>query len=132
VGPYISRTTKDTLRRFVPEPAHRTEEHQVQQRVLGYVADDDSFVNLYYYFSAAAEKYQLGTYDVDVTVLKADHVWPVHRDDYYWSEYVTGSLEWRSVEGDHHSMFYPERAPRLASTVSAVLREVDSSSGTFG
>ena len=50
-------------------------------------------------------------------ILKADHVWPVHRDDYYWRDHVAGRLEWHSVPGDHHSMFYPEYAPALADVV---------------
>ena len=62
---------------------------------------------------------------MDVTVLKADHVWPVHRDDYYWRDHVSGSLEWYSVPGDHHSMFYPEHAPALADVVREVLRRVE-------
>jgi thioesterase domain-containing protein/acyl carrier protein len=125
VAPYVKRNTKQSLRRFVPERAERVQEHQMQEHALGYVTDDTGFVNLYHYFSAAADRYQLVQYDVDVTVLKADHVWPVHRDDYYWREHVTGSLEWYSVPGDHHSMFYPEHAPALAVTVCDVLRRVE-------
>ncbi len=88
VAPYVKRNTKQSLRRFVPERAERVQEHQTQEHVLGYVTDDTGFVNLYHYFSAAADRYQLVQYDVDVTVLKADHVWPVHRDDYYWREHA--------------------------------------------
>ena len=125
VAPYVKRNTKQSLRRFVPERAERVQEHQTQEHVLGYVTDDTGFVNLYHYFSATAERYQLARYDVDVTVLKADHVWPIHRDDYYWRDHVTGSLEWYSVPGDHHSMFYPEHAPDLAGVVLEVLRRVE-------
>ena len=88
VAPYVKRNTMQSLRRFVPERTERVQEHQTQEHVLGYVTDDTGFVNLYHYFSAAAERYQLARYDVDVTVLKADHVWPVHRDDYYWRDHV--------------------------------------------
>ena len=47
-----------------------------------------------------------------MTVLKADLVWPIQPPDYYWTPYVAGRLDVRSVPGDHHSMFYPE--PRTA------------------
>ena len=125
VAPYVKRNTKQSLRRFIPERPDRVQEHETQERALGYVADDTGFVNLFYYFSATADRYQLARYDVDVTVLKADHVWPIHRDDYYWRDHVSGSLDWYSVPGDHHSMFYPEHAPALADVVRDVLRRVE-------
>ena len=125
VLPFVKRNVKQSLRRFVPERAERQQEHEVQERELGYVADGSGFVNLFYYFTAAADRYQLARYDVDVTVLKADHVWPVHRDDYYWRDHVGGRLQWLSVPGDHHSMFYPEYAPALADIVRQVLRTVE-------
>ena len=131
VTPYVKRNTKESLHRFVPERSHLVRERKAQERALGYEADDIGFINLYHYFSAAANRYQLARYDVDVTVLKADHVWPIHRDDYYWGDHVWGSLEWYSVPGDHHSMFYPEHAPVLADVVRKVLRRVEHPDGTF-
>ena len=101
------------------------QEREAQERALGYEAGDAGFVNLYHYFTATANRYQLERYDVNVTVLKADQVWPIHRDDYYWRDHLLGSLEWHSVPGDHHSMFYPENAPALADAVREVLRRVE-------
>jgi acyl transferase domain-containing protein/thioesterase domain-containing protein/acyl carrier protein len=124
VTSHVKRELKASFRKFVPEPAERRQEHDLQERALGYAGEDSGFVNLFYYFSANAEHYRLGTYAVDVTVLKADRVWPVHADDYYWSGHVTGRLTWRSVPGDHHSMFYPEHAPVLAAAVRDVLAGV--------
>jgi thioesterase domain-containing protein/acyl carrier protein len=72
VAPYVKRNTKQSLRRFVPERPHRVQERETQQRALGYVADDTGFVDIYHYFSATADRYQLATYHVDVTVLKAE------------------------------------------------------------
>ncbi len=127
VKAHAVRTVKASIRRFLPERAEQRQEHDLQERALGYAGDETGFVNLFYFFSATAEQYRVGTYDTDVTVLKADHVWPVHRDDYYWSDHVLGRLTWRSVPGDHHSMFYPEHAPALAAVVRAVLDPLDDS-----
>lgn len=130
IKPYVRQSVLDSIRRFVPERDSRRHEHEVQDRELGYVdVGDQGFVNLYYYFSATAEQYVTGTYDVDVTVLKADLVWPAQPDDYHWSGHITGSLAWRTVPGDHHSMFYPEHAPLLAQEVREVLAGVERSTG---
>ncbi len=128
VKAHTIRGVKASLRRVLPERAEQRQEHDLQERALGYAGDDTGFVNLFYYFSATADQYSIGTYDVDVTVMKANHVWPVHRDDYYWSDYIVGQLTWRSVPGDHHSMFYPEHAPALAAAVRAVLDPLDAAS----
>ena len=85
----------------------------------------EGYVNLYFYFSATAERYQASTYDVDVTVFKAEEVWPIQPHDYYWSRHVTGDLQVRSVPGNHHSMFYHELVPQLAATVQARLAEIE-------
>ena len=121
VRSYVRTIVKSALRRYVPEPADRRQEHELQERALGYVQEDAGFVNLFYYFSASAARYELASYDVDATVLKADRVWPVLSDDYGWSGSITGRLAWRSVPGDHHSMFFPENAPVLAAAVREVL-----------
>ena len=121
----MKRNTLASLRRVIPERGERQRERSKQDRALGYVDDDAGFVNLYFYFSAAAERFEPGSFDVDVTVLKADHIWPVQPDDYYWRPHITGALKWLSVPGDHHSMFYPEHAPALGLAVRDVLRDVE-------
>jgi acyl transferase domain-containing protein/thioesterase domain-containing protein/acyl carrier protein len=119
------RSFKGSVHRVVPERSHRRRDRELQERALGYDGDLTDFVNLYHYFSATADQYVLASYDVDVTVLKCDEVWPVIRDDYFWSGYVTGRLAWHIVPGDHHSMFYPENAVRLAAVLRRVLDPLD-------
>jgi thioesterase domain-containing protein/acyl carrier protein len=119
------RRAKRSLRRVIPERSERRQERDVQERALGYAGVDTMFVNLFYYFTAAASRYALATYDVDVTILKADDAWPVHADDYYWSNWVTGRVAWLTVPGDHHSMFFPEHAAALANAVRATLDPLD-------
>ena len=130
VSAVVRRHVKHSLRRIVPERPDRRQERELQERSLGYVGDATGFVNLYYYFSATADRYRLKTYAVDVTVLKTEEVWPVIPDDYHWSNSVTGHLSWQVVPGDHHSMFYPEHAPTLATVVSKVLDPLDDAIGT--
>ncbi|QGG95979.1 type I polyketide synthase [Actinomarinicola tropica] len=83
---------------------------------------DGSHVNLFDHFSAVAEQHRLGSYPVDVTLLKADQVWPIQPHDYYWTGHITGDLDVVSVPGDHFSMFSPGRVPQLAAEVRRALR----------
>ena len=59
------------------------------------------------------------TIDVDAALLKAEWVWPVQPHDYYWGRHINGQLDIAEVPGDHHAMFYPENAPRLAEVLSS-------------
>ena len=79
------------------------------------------FVNLFFYFSAAADKYVMSTIDVNAAILKAEWVWPIQPHDYYWGQYITGRLDIAEVPGDHNAMFYPENAPRLAEVLMPLL-----------
>ena len=126
VLPYAKRGIKKRIRRFVPETAERVAEHAVQERALGY-ADTDAhgYVNLFYYFSAAANRYEMGRYPVDVLLVKADHVWPSQPHDYHWGPHIDGELTILTSPGDHHSMFFPENAPVLAQVVGPVLAQYD-------
>ena len=124
VQPWFRRKAASWYRRMIPQRADRIAEHEAQDRALGHT-DVDGYVNLFYYFSATAERYQPTRYRVDVTVFKADYVWPVQPYDYYWSQYVDGSVDLRSVPGDHHSMFYPEYVPQLAHNVMTRLAEIE-------
>jgi thioesterase domain-containing protein len=124
IQPWVRRHAANWYRRLIPQRADRTAEHEAQDRALGH-SEVDGYVNLFYYFSATAERYQLTRYPVDVTVFKADVVWPVQPYDYYWTEFIDGSVEVRSVPGDHHSMFYPEYVPQLANELMNRLAEVE-------
>jgi acyl transferase domain-containing protein/thioesterase domain-containing protein len=124
--PYLRQQLANGLHRVLPERSERTAEHEQQERALGY-ADTGAhgFVNLFYYFTAAAERYETGVYDVDAILLKADHVWPTQPEDYHWRSHLMGDLIVRTVPGDHHSMFYPEHAPRLAAVLGPLLELYD-------
>jgi len=119
---YIKRDIKRRLRRFVPEKPEQTAENATQEVALGY-ADTDvhGYVNLFYYFTAAADRYEVTSYPVDVLLVKADHVWPSQPWDYHWDSHVEGELTVVTSPGDHHSMFFPENAPRLAAAISPIL-----------
>lgn len=124
--PYIKRGVKRRLRRFIPEKAERATEKAQQERALGYAdTDTHGYVNLFYYFSAAADRYDVGRYPVDVLLVKADHVWPSQPNDYHWGAHVDGELTVVTTPGDHHSMFFPENAPRLAAVIAPILDRHD-------
>lgn len=124
--PYIKRGIKRRVQRFVPERAEQAMEHASQERALGY-ADTDvhGYVNLFYYFSAAADRYEMQRYDVDVLLVKADDVWPSQPADYHWGPHISGELTALTTRGDHHSMFFPENAPHLAAVIVPVLDSYD-------
>lgn len=128
VRPYVRANLKRWYRTLLGRQGSVTAGNMQQNRELGH-EEVEGYVNLFFYFSATAERYQPSRYDVDVTVLKASEVWPVQPYDYYWTPYVTGDLQVRSVPGSHHSMFYQELVPRLAAVVQARLAEIESQSG---
>jgi acyl transferase domain-containing protein/thioesterase domain-containing protein/acyl carrier protein len=120
--PYIKARVRHSLSRVIPRFAERQHQLEADERDLGVRdVEDLGFVNLFYYFSAAAEKYRMGTIDVDAAVLKAEWVWPVQPHDYYWGAHIRGDLDIREVPGDHNAMFLPENAPRLAAVLDDVL-----------
>ncbi len=126
VHPYLRERALATVHKFVPERAELAAVHEADDRDLGYTdLDTQGFVNLFFYFSATAERHVTGVYDVDAAVLKADHVWPYQPDDYYWTNHITGNIALRHVPGDHHSMFYPQNAPRLADVMLELLDKID-------
>jgi acyl transferase domain-containing protein len=120
--PFITAEAKRIGRRVIPTQQDRSEELQSVQREIG-IRDvqDLGFVNLYHYFSAAADRYQISPVEVDAAILKAEWVWPIQPHDYYWGRYIKGSLEIVEVPGDHNAMFYPEHAPRLAEALMPIL-----------
>jgi acyl transferase domain-containing protein/thioesterase domain-containing protein/acyl carrier protein len=116
VQPFCRRKVSTWYRRLRPYDQWRLDHLAAEERALGTV-DVEGVNNLFSYFSATADRYALKTYDVDTTVLKADYVWPVQPSDYYWGDFIRGSLTIRTVPGDHHSMFYPENVTQLAEVV---------------
>ena len=122
--PYVTTRIKNGIKRFLPERKWRTEQIEQDERDLG-IRDVEGlgFVNLFYYFSAAADRYVMTSIDVDALVLKAEWVWPVQPHDYYWGRHITGTVDVAEVPGDHNAMFYPENAPRLAEVLQQALEE---------
>ena len=124
IRPFIRRKVAGVYRSIRPRSRSSLEQVEATERALG-IVEVEGFVNLYYYFSTTAERYELTTYDVDVTILKAEDIWPIQPFDYHWSRYVEGEIAIRSVPGNHHSMFFPELVPALATAVRNRLVEIE-------
>lgn len=123
--PYVRARTREFALRYVPflaKKAGRDEELANAARQIGAVdVEDSGFVDLYYYFSAAAAQYRMSKLDVDAVLVKADRVWPVHPYDYHWSRFITGRIDVIGTPGDHWAMFYPENVPQLARALMPLL-----------
>ena len=95
--PYFRRRARELASNYLPfllRKEGRDEELASAARQIGAVdVEDSGFVDLYYYFSAAASRYRMQPLDVDVVLMKADRVWPVHPYDYHWSRYVRGRVD---------------------------------------
>ncbi len=126
IKPYLRYQAAGMFHRVVPQRAYRTAQIEQDERDLGYIDTEvHGFVNLYYYFTASAAKYEVGRIDVDALLIKADLVWPVQSEDYGWGEHITGRIEIRTAPGDHDSMFFPENAPALAEALRPALDALD-------
>jgi acyl transferase domain-containing protein/thioesterase domain-containing protein/acyl carrier protein len=123
--PYFRRRAREIARRWAPalaQKAGRDDELASAARQIGAVdVEASGFVDLYYYFSAAASRYRMRPLDVDVVLVKADRVWPVHPYDYHWHRYVRGRVDVVTTPGDHWAMFYPENVPYLAEVLMPLL-----------
>jgi len=123
--PYLRRRAREIALRYAPFLVHkagRDDELANAARQIGAVdVEDSGFVDLFYYFSAAASRYVMRPLDVDVVLMKADKVWPVHPFDYHWGRYVQGRVDVVSTPGDHWAMFYPENVPHLAEALMPLL-----------
>jgi acyl transferase domain-containing protein/thioesterase domain-containing protein len=123
IRPFLKRWLRAKVHRFIPEKQWRVEEVAAEERDLGMRdVEGHGFVNLFFYFGAAADRYQIEEpITVDAALLKAEWVWPVHAHDYHWGQYINGHLDIAEVPGDHEAMFYPENAPRLAAVLQPLL-----------
>ena len=122
VEPFAKDWAKYQVRRFLPCPG-TTEQQAADERELG-LRDVESlgFVNLWHYFTAASERYDMGApLQVDVGLLRAGEVWPMHPFDYYWTPHILGTIDVTEVPGNHDSMVLPENAPRLAAVLAPLL-----------
>ncbi len=125
---HLLRGARVRLERLVPRSRTRVADTERESVALGYQnIESHGYVNLYYYFSAAADRYVVGEYDVDVLLVKADRAWPTQPPDYHWAPHITGELTVVTSPGDHHTMFFPENATRLAVEITPVLARYDTS-----
>lgn len=119
-APQIARALSRISPRFEVDAA---EWEQDKEAALGFEVGA-GYVDLYEHNSEIFSRYRPSEYDVDVTVFKAHAVAAMHRWDYYWSDHVRGSLTFEIVDGDHHTMFYPDYIPDLAAKVRRRLADV--------
>ncbi len=123
--PYVRWRCREVLKSIRPERFDRfgrAEDRRQTARQIGLAGGEDAgFVDLYYYFSAAAERYQMSRVEADMVLLKADSIWPVRPHDYHWSRYIRGEIAISGTPGDHWAMFFPEHAPRLAERLESLL-----------
>jgi thioesterase domain-containing protein/acyl carrier protein len=120
--PYVRWRFRRAVKAWLPDRYGRGAERDLEARQLGLTGEDAAgFVNLYHYFTAAAERYRPKPTAVDVVLLKAGWIWPVRPHDYHWSRHVRGPIAVKETPGDHWAMFFPENAPRLAEQLEALL-----------
>jgi len=133
VVPYARSAWRRTVVRWTPERVIRAREQDQREQwtELGYGDTSDiGIVNLYDHFTELAQAHPLGRYDVDVVLVKAGEVWPIHPADYHWHRYVTGRIDVRVSPGDHHAMFAPEHTAALAAVLTPLLGDAPRGSGT--
>ncbi|MEZ5296789.1 MAG: thioesterase domain-containing protein [Ilumatobacteraceae bacterium] len=72
VRPYVRHRAAGRSGDTFPSGPNGPCETRATGRALGFETDSTGTVDLYYYFSAAADRYVPTAYDVDVTIIKAD------------------------------------------------------------
>jgi thioesterase domain-containing protein/acyl carrier protein len=124
VKPYVRWRVANAVHRFVPRRAGRDDQVDHAARQIGAIdVEQSGFVNLFYYFSAAAERYQMTQVEVNAAIIKADRIWPVRAYDYHWHRYIGGRLDIAETPGDHWAMFFPENVPYLAEVLTELLEQ---------
>lgn len=83
------------------------------------------FNNLYDHFTEVAERFDVGTYDVDAILVKAQLRWPLMSDDYGWSAHIRGRLQVVVAAGDHESMFHADNVATLVDDLAPRLDQYD-------
>ena len=127
--PYLRWRSHAALRSILPDRFGRAEQRELAAREIGVVGDENAgFVNLYYYFTAAAEQYRMRPLEVDTVLVKADWVWPVHPHDYHWSRYIRGRLDITESPGDHWAMYTLKAGSSSWSTSSPAITKSRASS----
>ena len=113
------------LRGLAPRSARwRTDTTELFQ-ALGYSDGDHGLVALDDHFASVAMAHELGRYDVDTALIRADLVWPTQPCDYGWGASIEGRISLHAAPGDHNTMFYPENAEALAQVLQEALQDVD-------
>ena len=123
--PYITEHARRAVRQAL-HPASgsgASSRSRHEQRELG-IRDVEAlgFVNLFYYFSAAADRYEMQQRSTSTPrCSRPSGCGRCQPHDYYWGRHINGHLDIAEVPGDHNAMFYPgERsAPRRGARPAA-------------
>ena len=83
------------------------------------------FRDLYDHFTEASDRFEVGVYDVDAILVKAQLRWPMMSDDYGWSDRIAGRLDVIAAPGDHESMFHAVNAGVLVAELAPLLDRYD-------
>jgi thioesterase domain-containing protein/acyl carrier protein len=86
---------------------------------------EHGFHDLFDHFSTVVDRYQVGTYRVDVLLVKAQLRWPLMNEDYGWRSHIDGRLETIVAPGDHESMFYGSNVDDMAAELALLLTPYD-------
>ena len=101
-------------------------DHDVESFDLGYGdLSDSGVVNLTEHFNEVIERYEFGTYDVDVVIAKAQKVHPAWPWHYGWKGRVLGRIDTIVCPGDHFEMFDGDNARTLGRSLAPFLESVD-------
>lgn len=85
----------------------------------------DSVVDLSDHFAEVSLDYDLGVYDVDVILVKADNMWPYQPHDYHWTKHLGRSLSMITAPGTHESMFQEPNVETLWERLAPQLDALD-------
>jgi thioesterase domain-containing protein len=86
---------------------------------------DQGFHDLYDHFGEIMEDYEVGVYDVDAILVKAQLRWPLMPQDYGWTGHITGQLQTIIAPGDHESMFHGSQVQTMVAELGPLLAAYD-------
>jgi acyl transferase domain-containing protein/thioesterase domain-containing protein/acyl carrier protein len=101
----------------------RTSIHQASHERIYEDTLAHGFHDLYDHFDRVVEGYEVGTYEVDAILIKAQLRWPLMPADYGWRDRIRGHLDVRIAPGDHESMFHGANVEELVAELIPLLDE---------
>jgi acyl transferase domain-containing protein/thioesterase domain-containing protein len=106
---------------FAGEKSEHQQSHEANyQDMLSH-----GFHDLYDQFGEMVERYEVGTYDVDAILIKAQLRWPLMSADYGWRDHITGTLKVIVAPGDHESMFHGAQVQTMVAELAPLLADYD-------